>query len=114
VILELQRKRIPPDIAVLEMSGRIVMGNNSRDVELALGELLREQARKIILDLQGVTMVDSTGVGILVVCQGRIAKEGGQLRVAGAKGIVDEVLRMASVHKLVPFFPSVAEAAKEF
>jgi anti-sigma B factor antagonist len=114
VILSIQRKQISPDITVLEMTGRIIMGNNSRDVELALAEVLREQARKVIVDLQGVTMIDSTGVGILVVCHGRIAKEGGQLRIAGATGFVEEALKMTSVHKLVPLFPTVAEAVIGF
>ena len=114
MILTIEQKQIAPDITVLELTGRIVLGNNSRDVELKLGELLRDRARKIIFDLKGVNMLDSTGVGILVVCKGKMAKEGGELRIAGATGIVDEVLRMTSVNKLMQFFPSVQEAAAGF
>ena len=114
MILSIERNQIPPDITVLEMTGRIVLGNNSRDVELKLGEILREKTKKIIFDLQGVTMIDSTGVGILVVCQGKVTQEGGELRIAGATGIVDEVLKMTSVNKLVRLFPTVSEAAAGF
>ena len=114
MILTIEQKQIPPDITVLELTGRIVLGNNSRDVELKLSELLRNKAKKIIFDLKGVNMLDSTGVGILVVCKGKMAKEGGELRIAGATGIVDEVLRMTSVNKLMQFFPSVREAAAGF
>ena len=114
MILTIEQKQIPPDITVLELTGRIVLGNNSRDVELKLGELLRASVRKIIFDLKGVNMLDSTGVGILVVCKGKMTKEGGELRIAGATGIVDEVLRMTSVNKLMQLFPSVQEAAAGF
>ena len=114
MILTIQRNQIPPDITVLEMTGRIVLGNNSRDVESRLAEILREKGKKIIFDLKGITMLDSTGVGILVVCQGKVNKEGGELRIAGATGIVDEVLKMTSVNKLVHLFPTVSEAAVEF
>jgi anti-sigma B factor antagonist len=114
VILTIERNQIPPDITVLGMTGRIVLGNNSRDVELKLAEILRDKAKKIIFDLKGVTMLDSTGVGILVVCQGKITKEGGELRVAGATGIVEEVLRVTSVDKLFRLFPTVTEAATRF
>ncbi len=114
MILTIERNQIPPDITVLQMTGRIVMGNNSRDVELRLAEVLRENAKKIIFDLKGVTLLDSTGVGILVVCKGKIAKEGGELRIAGATGIVEEVLKMTSVNKLVQLFPTVTEAATGF
>jgi anti-anti-sigma regulatory factor len=76
VILTVERKQIPPDISVLEMHGRIILGNSSREVELKLAQLLSDQAKKIIFDLGGVTILDSTGIGILVVCQGNVTKAG--------------------------------------
>lgn len=114
VILTVERKHIDPDITVLEMSGRIILGNNSREVELKLAEILNEHSKKVIFDLTGVTMLDSTGVGILVVSQAKIKKEGGDLRIAGAQGVVGEILQMTSVDKLVQLYPTVAEAAVDF
>jgi anti-sigma B factor antagonist len=114
MILAIQRNLIPPDITVLEMNGRIIMGNNSREVELKVAEALHDHAKKVIFDLSGVTVLDSTGVGILVVCQGKITKEGGALRIAGATGLVQDVLKMTSVDKLVRLFPTVTEAAAGF
>ena len=114
MILNIERKQIPPDVTVLEMTGRIILGNNSRDVELKVAELLRENAKKIVLDLTGITMLDSTGVGILVVCQGKVTKEGGRLHVAGATGVVEDILQTTNVGKLVPLFSTVAEAVSSF
>jgi len=114
LILTITSKQIPPDIIVLELSGRIVMGNNSRDVELKLAELLRENARKIIFDLSAVTVVDSTGIGILVVCQGKINKEGGSLRIAGATGNVEDTMKITNVDKILTVFPTVSAAAASF
>jgi anti-sigma B factor antagonist len=114
MILTIERKHIPPDIALVELTGRIILGNNSREVELLVAELLRENVKKIVFDLKGVTMLDSTGVGILVVCQGKLAKEGGQLHVAGATGVVQDILQTTNVGKLVPLFSTVDEAVKDF
>ena len=114
MILTVESSQIPPDITILEMNGRIVMGNNSRDVELKLAEVLRENARKIIFDLKGVTILDSTGIGILVVCQGKINKEGGALRIAGASGGVEDTMKITNVDKILKLFPTVAEAAASF
>jgi len=114
VILTTERKQIPPDIEVLEMNGRIILGNTSREVELKLGEILAAQAKKIIFDLSGVTMLDSTGIGILVVCQGKINKAGGRLRIAGASGFVEDTLKITSVDKILELFPSVSEATVGF
>jgi len=114
LILTIDRKQIPPDIAVLEMNGRIVLGNTSRDVELKLSEVLAAQMKKIIFDVSGITMLDSTGIGILVVCQGKIGKSGGKLHIAGASGLVEDILKVTNVDKILQLFPTVNEAAADF
>jgi anti-anti-sigma factor len=90
------------------------MGNNSRDVELKLAEILHENAKKIIFDLTGVTIIDSTGIGIIVLSQGKIVKEGGALHIAGVTDFVRDVFKMTSVDKLIQLYPTVAEAAAAF
>ena len=114
MILTIDRKQIPPDIAVLEMNGRIVLGNTSRDVELKLAEVIAAQMKKIIFDVSGITMLDSTGIGILVVCQGKIGKSGGKLHIAGASGLVEDILKVTNVDKILHMFPTVNEAAADF
>ena len=115
MILSVERRQIPPDIVVLEMTGKIVLGNNSRDVELKLAEILADPAnKKIIFDLSGITVLDSTGIGILVVSQGKINKAGGSLRIAGATGFVEDTLKITSVDKLIQLFPTATEAAASF
>jgi len=113
MILTVTRSRRDPDIDVVTLSGRLIMGNNSRDVELTLNDLL-PASRKIIFDLTPLTMIDSTGVGILVVSHGRIQKEGAQLRLAGATGLVEKLLKMTSVDKLINVYPNVEAAAAGF
>jgi anti-sigma B factor antagonist len=114
VILTIERKQIPPDIAVLQMSGRIILGNSSREVEVALAGILAEKIKKIIFDMTEITIVDSTGIGILVVCQGRINKAGGTLHICGATGFVEDTLKITNVNKLLHLFPTVGEAAAGF
>jgi len=115
MILSIERRQIPPDIVVLEMTGKIVLGNNSRDVELKLAEILADPAKKkIIFDLSGITVLDSTGIGILVVSQGKINKAGARLRIAGATGFVEDTLKITSVDKLIQLYPTALEAAASF
>jgi anti-sigma B factor antagonist len=115
MILSVARRQIPPDIVVLEMTGRIVLGNNSRDVELKLAEILADPAnKKIIFDLSGISVLDSTGIGILVVSQGKINKAGASLRIAGATGFVEDTLKITSVDKLIQLYRTAVEAAASF
>lgn len=114
MILSIERRKVEPDIAVLAMTGRITMGSDSQKIEWGLAELLKENQRKVIFDLTGVTFLDSSGIGILVMCHAKLKKGGGALRIAGAQGMVEETLNMTSVNKLVPFYPTAAEAAQGF
>ncbi len=57
-MLEIQTKRLQPDIVVLEAVGRITIGRDSKHLEWAVDGLVREQQKKIILDLTGVTHPD--------------------------------------------------------
>ncbi len=114
MILTIERKHIEPDIALLQMTGRIVLGSDSMRVEWNVAELLKENQKKVILDLAGVTVVDSTGVGILVMCYAKMKKAGGSLRIAGVNGMVEDTLKLTSVDKLIDCYPSVAEASRGF
>jgi len=114
MILKIARKQIEPDISVLEMEGKICMGSASQEVEWALADLLKQNQKKIIFDLSKITMMDSTGVGIVVMCHAKVKKAGGILRIAGPNGIVEETLKMTSVDKIMPFYSSVGGASENF
>jgi anti-sigma B factor antagonist len=114
MILTINRSQISPDIDVLEMNGRIVLGNDAKAVEWKVDELLKENRKKVIFDLGQVTLLDSTGIGIVVMCYARLKKSGGVLYIAGAKGMVEQTLRMTNVDRLIELYPSVSEAAAAF
>jgi len=114
MILTINRSQISPDIDVLQMNGRIVLGNDARAVEWKVDELLKENRKKVIFDLGHVTVLDSTGIGIVVMCLARLKKSGGSLHIAGANGMVEQTLRMTNVDRLIELYPSVSEAAAAF
>ena len=113
-MLEIQTKQVQPDIIVLELTGRITIGRDCKQLEWAVENLVKEGRKKAILDLSGVTSVDSTGIGIIVMSAGQIKKSGGELRVAGANGHVEQVLRMTNVDQIVILHPTTAAAAAGF
>jgi len=114
MILEVERRTASQDIAVLELRGRLLMGNDSRQVEWALGELLKDGTKKVVVDLRQLDAIDSTGVGILVMCNAKLQKAGGVMRIVSSDGIVESTLQMTHVDRIVKFFPSVEEATEKF
>ena len=67
-----------------------------------------------IFDIAGVTNIDSTGIGIIVVSSGKLKKAGGELRVAAASAHVEEVLKMTNLDQIVGLHPTTAAAAASF
>lgn len=114
MILELHKSQPAPDLCRMDFRGKLVMGNDSRQVEWMIAELLVAGVKKVIFDLEQLDGIDSTGVGIIVVCHAKMHRAGGHLRIAGAQGIVLEALQMTHVDRLMPFFPSAGVAEQDF
>ncbi|HXY01416.1 MAG TPA: STAS domain-containing protein [Candidatus Limnocylindrales bacterium] len=114
MILELQKNQLAPDFCRIDFRGKLMMGNDSRQVEWAIAELLAAGVKKVVFNLEQMDGIDSTGVGIIVVCHAKMVKAGGNLRVASAHGIVLEVLQMAHVDRLMEFFPNAESAGQSF
>jgi anti-sigma B factor antagonist len=113
-MLEIQTKHVQPDVVILELSGRLTLGRDCKQLEWTTENLVREQHKKVILDLTGVTHIDSTGIGIIMSSAGQVRSVGGELRLAGASGHVGEVLKITGVDKVVPLHATSAVAAAGF
>jgi anti-sigma B factor antagonist len=113
-MLTVEKRFADSDVPVLSLTGRLTLGRDCQQVEWQLDDLLREGKLRVILDLSGLNFIDSAGVGIVVMCFGKLKKSGGTLRVAGAAGVVENTLKMTNVHQIVRFFPTVEAAAGSF
>jgi anti-sigma B factor antagonist len=113
-MLQLVDSHLTPDICLIGFSGKLMMGKESRQVELKVNALLSASMKNIIFDLSGLDSIDSTGVGIIVVCCGKAKKAGGELRIAGPAGVVKEALIMTRVDRLVRIFATVDDAQRNF
>ena len=113
-MLEIRRKHIEPDIFVLFLIGRITMGKPCQEVEWVVDELVRGNIRKLILDISEVDRVDSTGLGMIVTSSGKLKKAGGELHVAGAKGMVHDMVHTANIHRIISFYDTLEQAVAGF
>lgn len=114
MILEVLKKQATPEIVVLELRGRLLMGNDSRQVEWSIAEVMKEGAKKVVMDLRELNAIDSTGVGILVMCNAKLQKAGGVMRIVSTDGIVESTLQMTHVDRIVKFFETVEAASEKF
>ena len=112
--LTITTRKQEPGIDIVKLDGRLTLGRDNSQLETTVVDLLAQGSKKIIIDLTGVTYVDSSGVGSLAFSSSKAGKSGSRLVAAGAKGMVLEVFHLTRVDLLVPFFPDVAVAAASF
>jgi anti-sigma B factor antagonist len=111
MVLSLTTRTIEPDVTVVELTGRITLGRESSQIEAQVVKLLQEGARKLVVDLSKVDYVDSTGIGIIAYCFGKITQAGATCRVAGAKGLVMDLFRITRLDSVIQFFPDAESAS---
>ena len=102
MITQTNTHRIEPGITVMEISGRLNLGNTLISVEDAIRKLIKDGARKLVLDLKDLTYIDSSGIGLIVMCSGEMGQAGGHMRVAGAKGVVARAFDVVRLSLVVP------------
>ena len=94
------------DTRIVECNGRILLGDESADLTRKVRELLTE-CKQIVLDLGGVTYIDSIGLGVLVGLLISAQKAGGDIKLANLKPRLVDVL---GVTKLMTFFETFDRA----
>jgi len=113
-MFEMRKELIGSDMVVLRLAGRLLMGKPCQEIDTQIDELIRENIHKVVLDLTHVDRVDSTGFGTIVLNSGKLKKAGGELRVAGATGIVEEIAHSSQIPRIVPFYATASEAVASF
>lgn len=111
---QIHQSQIEPDVTVLGIAGRITLGRECQVVEWAVDDLIKNGARKVILDLAQLEFVDSTGIGIIVMSSGKMGAAGGELRIAALQPRVAELMRVTKLDRIMVFYPTVAAAVDNF
>jgi stage II sporulation protein AA (anti-sigma F factor antagonist) len=97
------------DIVVVTLAGEI--DHDNRGVLHDALQDCAERSGRIVLDLSGVSFMDSTGISVLLAASQTVRERpGGWLRIAAPSGPVLRVLQLVGLDTVLAVHPSVAEA----
>jgi anti-sigma B factor antagonist len=91
------------EVTVVEMSGSLHLGNSLMYAENVIHRLIDGGTRKLVIDLTRLEHLDSSGLGMLISCSGRMDKSGGRMRVAGARPVVAQIFEIAHAGRILRF-----------
>jgi anti-sigma B factor antagonist len=100
VATETKVHRVEPDITVFEISGRLVLGDPLKSVESEIREIIDGGVRKLAIDLTGLNMIDSSGIGSLIKRVEQMGRLGGKICLAGAHGGVAKVFHTIRIDRI--------------
>ena len=90
--------------AVLEVEGKLKMGDAVDQFRARWTEAIGEGARVVVINLQGVPMIDSSGLGSLMRCYSSLHAVGGKVKLAGSTEVVRQLLAVTQLERLFEFY----------
>jgi anti-sigma B factor antagonist len=103
------RERQAGDVTILDMDGKITIGDGNVALRSAIRRLIEEGKKKILLNLGGVSYVDSSGIGELVSSYTTIQREGGQLKLLNLTQKIQDLL---GITKLLTVFDTYTDESQ--
>jgi anti-sigma B factor antagonist len=102
------------DVTVIDMDGRITLGEGSALLRDLVREKLGKGHRKILMNLGGINYIDSTGLGELVSGYRLVKSEGGELKLLNLNKKVTDLLQITKLYTVFDIHNQEAEAVASF
>ncbi|HEY1206292.1 MAG: STAS domain-containing protein [Bryobacteraceae bacterium] len=102
------------DVTVIDVAGRITLGEGSSNLREGIREMLAKGNKKILLNLGEVTYIDSSGIGELVSGFTSVANGGGQLKLINLTKRVKDLLQITKLYTVFEVFDDEAAAIRSF
>ncbi len=106
--------RMVDGVAVEELEGRIVLGEESNALREKVKALLAAGQKKIVLNMDKVSYIDSSGLGSLVASHTTARAQGSLLKLSNLGSKFQEILLVTKLVTVFEVYPSEAEAIAAF
>ncbi len=106
--------KIVDDVCVLKLDGRFMTGGDGFFLKQKVQHILGMGIRKLVVDMDQVPHIDSTGVGFLVSSHTSITQDGGRLELLKVKPKILEVLKVMNLLPSFEIFDDEEAAMRSF
>jgi anti-sigma B factor antagonist len=102
------------DVIVVDVSGRITLGEGSSNLRESIRDLVTKGNKKILLNLADVSYIDSSGIGELVSGFTSVANAGGQLKLINLTKRVKDLLQITKLYTVFEVHEDESAAVRSF
>ena len=108
------RERQAGDVTVLDMSGAVRIGQGSVALRDSVRGLIDGGKKKILLNLGGVSYIDSSGIGELIANYTTVSRQGGQLKLLNLTDKIQSLLVITKLLTVFDAYDNEADALNSF
>lgn len=101
-------------VTIVDMNGRITLGEGSVILREAVKDLLAKGQKKILLNLGDVTYIDSSGIGELVSAFTSVRNQGGELKLLNLTKKVHDLLQITKLYTVFDIKDDEASAVQSY
>ena len=102
------------DVSVVDVAGRITLGEGSTALRDTLRDMVAKNQKKILLNLGEVSYIDSSGIGELVSGFTSVTNSGGQLKLLGLTKRVKDLLQITKLYTVFDVHEEESSAIRSF
>ena len=101
-------------VTIVDLSGRITLGEGSVILRDTVRELTSKGSKKILLNLGDVNYIDSSGIGELVSAFTTVRNQGGELKLLNLTKNVHDLLQITTLYTVFDVTADETTAVKSF
>lgn len=101
-------------VAVVDLEGKITLGESNRQLHEAIRRLVAENKQNILLNLAKVNVIDSSGLGEIVAAYSTVAANGGSLKLINLSDRVTDVMTITKLYTVFDIYGSEEEGLEAF
>ena len=108
------QERAVGDVMVLDLKGKITLGEGDELLKDKVNSLVNQGHKKIVLNLADVPYIDSAGLGEIVRTYTTVSRQGGSLKLLNLTKRITDLLAITKLLTVFETFDSEGEAIKSF
>jgi anti-sigma B factor antagonist len=107
-------ERAVGDVVVLDLKGRITLGEGDELLKDKVNSLVNQGRKKIVLNLAAVPYVDSAGLGEIVRTYTTVSRQGGSLKLLNLTKKITDLLSITKLLTVFETFDTESDAVRSF
>ena len=108
------KERVVEGVSILDLSGKIVLGEGDVQIRDRIRDLLADGQRRILLNLGDVSYLDSAGLGTLISSYTTVKREAGHLKLMNLTKRIQDLLAITKLITVFDTYDSEKEAIASF